>query len=90
MHHRVVPDLELQSRGLPKGLQELGLLFEQVERHLGVNPDGQLSLLLAKGDEVIPIRQGQTLDGTYRVESITDCAKPRLLLVTVVIWLFGT
>jgi hypothetical protein len=34
--------------------------------------DGQLSLLLAKGDEVISIRQGQTLDGVYRVESITD------------------
>jgi hypothetical protein len=34
--------------------------------------DGQLSMLLAKGDEVIPIRQGQTIDGIYRVESITD------------------
>jgi hypothetical protein len=34
--------------------------------------DGQLSLLIAKGDEVIAIREGQTLDGVYRVESITD------------------
>ena len=34
--------------------------------------DGKLSLLLAKGDEVIPIREGDTLDGIYKVESITQ------------------
>ena len=34
--------------------------------------DGKLSLLLAKGDEVVPIREGDTLDGTYKVESITQ------------------
>ena len=34
--------------------------------------DGKLSLLLAKGDEVIPIKEGETLDGVYKVESITQ------------------
>jgi hypothetical protein len=34
--------------------------------------DGKLSLLLAKGDDVIAIREGDTIDGTYRVESITE------------------
>jgi hypothetical protein len=34
--------------------------------------DGKLSLLLAKGDEVVPIREGETLDGVYKVDSITQ------------------
>jgi hypothetical protein len=34
--------------------------------------DGKLSLLLAKGDEVIPVKEGETLDGVYKVESITQ------------------
>jgi hypothetical protein len=34
--------------------------------------EGRLSVLLAKGDSVIPVKEGETLDGTYRLESITD------------------
>jgi hypothetical protein len=34
--------------------------------------DGQLSVLLATGDSVIPVKEGETLDGTYRIESFTD------------------
>jgi hypothetical protein len=34
--------------------------------------DGKLSLLLAKGDDVIAVKEGQTLDGVYKVESITQ------------------
>jgi hypothetical protein len=34
--------------------------------------EGRLSILLAKGDSVIPVKEGETLDGTYRIESITD------------------
>jgi hypothetical protein len=34
--------------------------------------DGKASLLLAKGDEVIAVREGETLDGIYKVESITQ------------------
>ncbi|HZN24530.1 MAG TPA: cohesin domain-containing protein [Burkholderiales bacterium] len=34
--------------------------------------DGKLSLLLARGDEVVAIREGDTLDRVYKVESITD------------------
>jgi hypothetical protein len=34
--------------------------------------DGRLSVLLARGDSIVAARQGDTLDDTYRVESITD------------------
>ncbi len=34
--------------------------------------EGKLQVFLAKGDEVVPIRQGETLDGAYRVESIGE------------------
>jgi len=34
--------------------------------------EGRLQIFLAKGDEVVPIRQGETLDGAYRVESIGE------------------
>ena len=34
--------------------------------------DGKLQVFLAKGDEVVSAREGETLDGTYRVESIDD------------------
>lgn len=33
---------------------------------------GQLSVLLSKGDTVFPIREGDTLDGAYRVEAIGE------------------
>lgn len=33
---------------------------------------GQHSVLLAKGDRVFPIKQGETLDGEYRVEAIEE------------------
>ncbi len=33
---------------------------------------GRQSVLLAKGDMVFPISEGETLDGGYRVESIGD------------------
>lgn len=33
---------------------------------------GRLSVLLSKGDTVFPIKEGQTLDGAYRVESIGE------------------
>lgn len=32
----------------------------------------EVSILLSKGDAVFAIKQGQTLDGSYRVESISD------------------
>lgn len=34
--------------------------------------EGKLQILLAKGDDVIPVREGDTLDGAYRVESIGE------------------
>jgi hypothetical protein len=34
--------------------------------------DGKLQVFLAKGDEVVSAREGETLDGMYRVESIDD------------------
>jgi hypothetical protein len=34
--------------------------------------DGKLQVLLAKGDAVIPVQQGETIDGGYRVESIGE------------------
>jgi len=34
--------------------------------------DGKLQVFLAKDDVVVPIRQGDTLDGAYRVESIGE------------------
>ncbi|MDX1376710.1 MAG: cohesin domain-containing protein [Burkholderiales bacterium] len=34
--------------------------------------EGRLKIYLAKGDEVFPVRKGETLDGAYRVESIDD------------------
>jgi hypothetical protein len=34
--------------------------------------DGRQSMLLAKGDEVVAVQPGETLDSIYRVESITD------------------
>ena len=34
--------------------------------------DGRLQIFLAKDDVVLPIKQGDTLDGAYRVESISD------------------
>ncbi len=33
--------------------------------------DGNEQVFLAKGDLIIPVSEGQTIDGTYRVESIT-------------------
>ncbi len=33
---------------------------------------GQQSVLLAKGDMLFPVNEGETLDGTYRVESIGE------------------
>src|SRR2546426_3132709 len=33
---------------------------------------GQQSVLLAKGDMLLPVNEGETLDGTYRVESIGE------------------
>jgi hypothetical protein len=33
---------------------------------------GRQSVLLAKGDMVFPINEGETLDGAYRVESIGE------------------
>lgn len=34
--------------------------------------DGKLQVLLAKGDAVIPVRVGESIDGGYRVESIGE------------------
>ena len=34
--------------------------------------DGKLQVFLSKGDVAIPIKQGEILDGTYRVESIGE------------------
>ncbi len=34
--------------------------------------EGRLQVFLAKGDAAIPIKQGEILDGTYRVESIGE------------------
>jgi hypothetical protein len=34
--------------------------------------DGKLQVFLAKGDEVVSVRAGDTLDGAYRVQSIDD------------------
>jgi hypothetical protein len=34
--------------------------------------DGRVSVLLSRGDSVIPVQQGETVDGIYKVESITD------------------
>ena len=34
--------------------------------------NGQLQVFLSKGDTPIPIKQGEVLDGTYRVESIGE------------------
>jgi len=34
--------------------------------------DGKLQVLLAKGDALIPVQQGDTIDGGYRVESIGE------------------
>jgi len=34
--------------------------------------DGKLQVLLANGDAVIPVQQGDTIDGGYRVESIGE------------------
>ena len=34
--------------------------------------EGQLSVLLANGDKVFPVKEGEVLDGTYRIESISD------------------
>ena len=34
--------------------------------------NGQLQVFLSKGDTPIPIKQGEVLDGTYRVESIAE------------------
>jgi len=33
---------------------------------------GRQSVLLSKGDMVFPIKEGETLDGAYRVESIGE------------------
>ena len=33
---------------------------------------GQQSVLLAKGDMLFPVTEGETLDGAYRVESIGE------------------
>jgi hypothetical protein len=33
---------------------------------------GQQSVLLAKGDMLFPVNEGETLDGAYRVESIGE------------------
>ena len=34
--------------------------------------DGKLQVLLAKGDALIPVQEGETIDGGYRVESIGE------------------
>lgn len=34
--------------------------------------DGRLQVFLSKGDTTIPVREGETLDGIYRVESIGE------------------
>lgn len=34
--------------------------------------DGVMQVLLAKGDVIVPARQGETLEGGYRVEAISD------------------
>ena len=34
--------------------------------------DGQVFVFLAKGDSVVTVKQGDTLDGVYRVESVTE------------------
>jgi len=34
--------------------------------------DGKLQVFLSKGDATIPVREGETLDGAYRVESIGE------------------
>ena len=34
--------------------------------------DGKLQVLLAKGDAVIPVQEGETIDGEYRVDSIGE------------------
>jgi len=34
--------------------------------------DGKLQVFLSKGDATIPVREGETLDGIYRVESIGE------------------
>ncbi|MFN7085518.1 MAG: cohesin domain-containing protein [Burkholderiales bacterium] len=34
--------------------------------------EGRLQMFLSKGDTAIPIKQGEILDGSYRVESIAD------------------
>src|SRR5438094_7998407 len=43
-HHRVVTELEIDAGELRQRLKELGLFFEQVQRHLGVQPDRELTL----------------------------------------------
>lgn len=34
--------------------------------------DGKLQVFLSKGDATVPVREGETLDGIYRVESIGE------------------
>ena len=34
--------------------------------------DSGVQVLLAKGDEVFPVKEGETLEGQYKVESVTD------------------
>ena len=33
---------------------------------------GQFSILLSKGDAVFPVKEGETLDGAYRVEAVSE------------------
>lgn len=35
-------------------------------------PDGTAPVFLAKDNQIVPIKVGDTLDGTYKVESVTD------------------
>ena len=43
-HHRVVPQLEIEAGQLGERLQQRGLLLQQVERDLGMEPDRELAL----------------------------------------------
>src|SRR6266581_3266840 len=45
-HHRVVADLELEASLLFELTKEVRLLLHEVERHLGVEPHGELALLV--------------------------------------------
>src|SRR2546430_15168410 len=47
-HHRVVPHLELQSRLLLELAQEVRLLLHEVQGDIGMQPHGELALLVLR------------------------------------------